>query len=63
MYTIKMLMTFFSELTTQSNTALSFGTRLMVFSGRNTRRTLSDLMVDKLLVISLAPLPLKIKNA
>jgi hypothetical protein len=58
MYTIKMLMTFFSELTTQSKTAFNFGTRLMVFSGRSTRSTLNDLMVDKLLVISLPPLPL-----
>lgn len=59
MYTIRMLMTFFSEFTTQSNTAFNFGTRLIVFSGRSTRRTLSDLMVDKLFVISLPPSPLK----
>jgi hypothetical protein len=56
-----MFITFFSELTTQSNTALSFGTRLIVLSGRNTRNTLSDLIVDKLLVISLPALPLKLK--
>lgn len=42
-----MFMTFFNELTTQSKTALSFGTRLMVFRGRNTLSTRSDLMVDK----------------
>lgn len=40
-------MTFFKELTTQSNTAFSLGTRLMVFSGRNTLNTRSDLIVDK----------------
>jgi hypothetical protein len=34
-------------LTTQSNTALSLGTRFMVLSGRNTLSTRSDLMVDK----------------
>lgn len=53
-------MTFFSELTTQSNTAFNFGTRLMVFSGRSTRSTLKDLIVDKLLVISLPPSPLEL---
>lgn len=46
-YTISMLMTFFSEFTTQSNTAFNFGTRLMVLRGRSTRSTLSDLIVDK----------------
>lgn len=40
-------MTFFNELTTQSKTALSLGTRLIVFNGRNTLNTRSDLMVDK----------------
>lgn len=54
MYTIRMLNTFFSELTTQSNTAFNFGTRLIVFSGRNTRSTLNDLMVPKLAVADLA---------
>lgn len=49
-----MLNTFFSELTTQSNTAFNFGTRLIVFSGRNTRSTLNDLMVPKLAVADLA---------
>lgn len=49
-----MLNTFFSELTTQSNTAFSLGTRLMVFSGRNTRSTLNDLMVPKLAVADFA---------
>lgn len=47
MYTMRIFTTFFSELTTQSNTAFSFGTRLIVFSGRNTRSTRSDLIVDK----------------
>lgn len=47
MYTINMFMTFFKELTTQSKTALSLGTRLMVFNGRNTLSTRSDLIVDK----------------
>jgi hypothetical protein len=59
MYTMRMLITFFNELTTQSNTAFSFGTRLIVFSGRSTRSTRSDLMVDKLLVTSLPASPLK----
>lgn len=43
-------MTFFNELTTQSKTAFNFGTRLIVFRGRNTRSTLNDLMVPKLAV-------------
>lgn len=47
-YTINIFMTFFNEFTTQSNTAFSLGTRLIVFSGRNTLNTRSDLMVDKL---------------
>lgn len=34
-----MLTTFFSEPTTQSNTAFSFGIRLIVFNGRKTRKT------------------------
>lgn len=46
---MRILMTFFSEFTTQSNTAFSFGTRLIVLSGRNTRRTRSDLIVVKFL--------------
>lgn len=45
MYTIRMLRTFLRELTTQSNTALSLGTRLIVLSGRNTRSTRKDFMV------------------
>lgn len=44
-----MLKTFLSELTTQSKTALSFGTRLIVLRGRSTRSTLSDLIVFKFL--------------
>lgn len=47
MYTIRMFITFFKEFTKQSNTALSFGTRLIVFKGLNTRNTLKDLMVDR----------------
>lgn len=47
MYTIRILTTFLSELTTQSNTAFNFGTRFIVFNGRNTRNTRSDLIVDK----------------
>jgi len=47
MYTINMFITFFNEFTTQSKTALSLGTRLIVFNGRNTLSTRSDLMVDK----------------
>lgn len=43
-------MTFLSEFTTQSKTAFSLGTRLIVFSGRNTRSTRNDLMVPKLAV-------------
>jgi len=34
---------------TQSKTAFNFGTRLIVFNGRNTRRTRSDLIVLKFL--------------
>jgi hypothetical protein len=52
-----MLKTFLSEFTTQSNTALSFGTRLIVFKGRKTRRTRRDLMVFNLALRSLTPLP------
>ena len=42
-----MLKTFLSELMTQSKTALSLGTRLMVFKGRSTRRTRRDFMVAR----------------
>lgn len=56
---MRILITFFRELTTQSNTALSLGTRLIVFNGRNTRSTRSDLIVDRLLVTSLPASPLK----
>lgn len=41
-----MLTTFFSEFTTQSKTAFSFGTRFMVFKGRSTRNTRNDFIVD-----------------
>lgn len=44
---MRILMTFFSELTTQSNTAFNFGTRFMVFKGRNTRRTRRDFIIDR----------------
>lgn len=56
---MRILITFLSEFTTQSNTALSFGTRLIVFKGRSTRRTRKDLIVDKLLVTSLPASPLE----
>ena len=42
-----MLTTFFNEVTTQSKTAFSFGIRFIVLSGRSTRSTLKDLIVDK----------------
>ena len=42
-----MLKTFLSELMTQSKTALSLGTRLMVFKGRSTRRTRRDFIVAR----------------
>lgn len=58
-YTMRIFITFFREFTTQSNTAFNFGTRLIVFNGRNTRRTRSDLIVDRFWP---AELPLKIKN-
>ena len=45
---MRILNTFFRELTTQSNTALSFGTLLIVFKGRSTRSTRKDFMVLKL---------------
>ncbi len=38
-----MLSTFLSEITTQSKTALSLGTRLIVFSGRSTLNSFRDL--------------------
>lgn len=52
-------MTFFNELTTQSKTAFNLGTRLMVFSGRSTLSTLSDLIVDRFEVTDELELPLK----
>ncbi len=42
-----MVKTLDNEVITQSNTAFNFGTRLMVFNGRNTRRTRRDLIVFK----------------
>lgn len=47
MYTINIFTTFLSELTTQSNTAFSFGTRFIVLSGRNTLNTRNDFIVDR----------------
>lgn len=58
---MRILITFLRELTTQSNTAFNLGTRLIVFNGRNTRSTRSDLIVDRLLVTSLPASPLKKK--
>lgn len=52
-----MFTTFFSEPTTQSNTAFSFGILLIVFNGLKTRRTRKDLIVAKFCPI-LPPLPL-----
>jgi hypothetical protein len=40
---MRMLKTFFNEITTQSKTALSFGTRLIVLRGRKTRKSFKDL--------------------
>ena len=40
-----MVKTFDNEVITQSKTAFSFGTRLIVFNGRRTRRTRNDLIV------------------
>ncbi len=59
MYTIKILMTFFKELTTQSKTAFSLGTRLIVFNGRNTLNTLRDLMVPRLAVADFPFVPVE----
>lgn len=42
MYTIRMLKTFFREITTQSNTAFSAGTRFTIFRGRSTRSSFTD---------------------
>ncbi len=42
MYTMRMLKTFLSEITTQSKTALSLGIRLIVFKGLRTRRSFRD---------------------
>ena len=56
---MRMLNTFFKELTTQSNTAFNFGTRFMVLSGRRTRRTRRDLIVLRFCPVEL---PLEIKE-
>ena len=44
-----MLKTFFNELTTQSNTAFSLGTRFKALSGLNTLNTRRDFIVFKFL--------------
>ena len=54
-----MLNTFFKELTTQSNTAFSLGTRFIVFRGRRTRKTRSDFMVLRFWPVEL---PLKVRS-
>ena len=54
---MRILNTFLSELTTQSNTAFNFGTLLMVFKGRRTRRTRRDLIV-----LRFWPVELPLKN-
>ena len=53
---MRILKTFFSEIITQSNTALRAGTLLIIFSGLNTRSSFID--------FSLAPVgvPLEIGN-
>lgn len=43
-----MLKTFFNDVITQSNTAFNFGTRFIVFNGRNTRSTLNDFITLRL---------------
>ena len=53
---MRMLKTFLSELMTQSKTALSLGTLLMVLSGLRTRRTLSDFITPR---FSAPELPLR----
>ena len=53
---MRILNTFLRELTTQSNTALSLGTRLIVLSGLRTRSTRRDLIVLKFCPVEL---PLK----
>lgn len=58
-YTMRMLNTFFSEVTTQSNTAFNLGTLLIVFNGRKTLRTRSDLIVLKFCPVEL---PLQINH-
>ena len=52
---MRMLKTFLSEVTTQSKTAFSFGTRLMVFRGRSTRSTRNDLITLRLLAAPFVP--------
>lgn len=46
-YTMRIFITFLRELTTQSKTAFSFGTRLIVFRGLKTLSTRKDLIVDR----------------
>ena len=49
---MRILNTFFKELTTQSNTAFSLGTRLIVFKGlkKNHKLTIDFLTIVKVLV-------------
>lgn len=42
-----MFITFFNEFTKQSNTALSFGTLLIVFKGLSTLNTRNDFIVER----------------
>ena len=51
---MRILNTFLSDIITQSNTAFSAGTRLIIFSGRNTRRSFID--------FSLAPVGVPLHN-
>lgn len=44
---MRILMTFFKEFTTQSNTAFNFGTRFIVFKGLSTLNTRNDFIVDR----------------
>ena len=53
---MRMLNTFLRELITQSNTAFSLGTLLIVFRGLRTRNTRSDFITPR---FSPAELPLK----
>jgi hypothetical protein len=47
--TYRIVKTFDRDVMTQSKTAFNFGTRLIVFNGRKTRRTRRDLIVFRFL--------------